>query len=286
MAYDVFLAYAPEDMDMASLVARRLRALKFKVRFNKKGEDPTFDDKDARDALKSQSMLVLWSEAALKSDWVRAAASVGHSRPGVLLQTVLDETIPYEPFRMDKRYELAGFTSRTNVEGWYQTAEELGRRDGRRDLRAWIDIPSKDEDGKTEWLAAHPTDPLALHANALRDKKLGVAPARSAAAAPAAALAASAIGTGKAAEPAPVGVSTATAVASEEGGFGWMIPLMLLGIGLLFLFGWLNGSKPLPRGGAVALTQLVETCPAGSIPRNLIASETLEPGPIIIDTDD
>jgi len=44
MAYDVFLAYAPEDMDMASLVARRLRALKFKVRFNKKGEDTTFDD--------------------------------------------------------------------------------------------------------------------------------------------------------------------------------------------------------------------------------------------------
>ena len=67
MAYDVFLTYAPEDMDMANLVARRLRALKFKVRFNKKGEDPTFDDKDARDALKSQSMLVLWSENAVKS---------------------------------------------------------------------------------------------------------------------------------------------------------------------------------------------------------------------------
>jgi len=289
MAYDVFLAYAPEDMDMASLVARRLRALKFKVRFNKKGEDQTFDDKDARDALKSQSMLVLWSENALKSDWVRAAASVGHSRPGVLLQTVLDETIPYEPFRMDKRYELAGFTSRTNVEGWYQTAEELGRRDGRRDLRAWIDIPSKDEDSKTEWLAAHPTDPLTLHANALRDKKLGVAPARSAAAAPAAALAASAIGNGKAA-PTPVTAAPMSAAAAvmthEDGGFNWMIPLMLMGIGLLFLFGWLNGSKPLPRGGALAVTQLVEACPAGSIPANLIASETLEPGPIIIDTDE
>ena len=116
MAYDVFLAYALEDMDMASLVARRLRALKFKVRFNKKGEGSTFDDKDARDALKSQSMLVLWSENAVKSDWVRAAASIGHSRPGSLAQVGLDETIPYEPFRLDKRYDLAGFTSRTTVE--------------------------------------------------------------------------------------------------------------------------------------------------------------------------
>jgi len=284
MAYDVFLAYAPEDLDMASLVARRLRALKFKVRFNKKGEGTTFDDKDARDALKSQSMLVLWSESALKSDWVRAAASVGHSRPGVLVQTALDETIPYEPFRLDKRYELAGFTSRTNVEGWYQAVEELGRRDGRRDLRAWIDIPTKDEDAKSSWLAAHPTDPLALHAKALRDKKLGIAPARSSAAVPAAALAASAIDTSKP-SPTPMASVAGATMAEDDDGIGWMIPLLLLGIGLLFLFGWLNGSKPLPKTGAVALTQLVKVCPAGTIPRNLIASEPLQHGVIIDDTD-
>lgn len=287
MAYDVFLVYAPEDMDMASLVARRLRALKFKVRFNKKGEDSTFDDKDARDALKSQSMLVLWSENAVKSDWVRAAASIGHSRPGMLVQTGLDDTIPYEPFRLDRRYELAGFTSRTNVEGWYQTVQELGRRDGRVDLRQWIDIPTKDEDTKTEWLTAHPTDPLALHAKALRDKKLGIKPAQSAAATGAAALAASAIETGRPA-PAPVMAaplsSTATAHTEDDDGFGWMIPLLLLGIALLFLFSWLNRSQALPNAGLVT-NQLVKTCPAGTMPRNIFASETLEPGPIVDDTD-
>jgi len=178
---------------------------------------------------------------------------------------------------LDKRYELAGFTSRTNVEGWYQTVEELGRRDGRRDLRAWIDIPSQDQDSKSEWLERHPTDPLALHAKALRDKKLGIVPAKSTAAVGAAALAASAI-------EAPGASASAAVMTEDEGGFGWMIPLLLLGIGLLFLFAWLSRSQALPRTGLVAAAQVVATCPAGSIPRNLIASETLSPGPIINDT--
>lgn len=280
MAYDVFLVYAPEDMDMANLVARRLRALKFKVRFNKKGEDPTFDDKDARDALKSQSMLVLWSEDAVKSDWVRAAASVGHSRPGVLVQTALDDTIPYEPFRLDKRYELARFTSRTNVEGWYQTVEELGRRDGRVHLRQWIDIPTKDEESKDEWLTSHPTDPLALHAKALRDRRLGIKPAPAAAAVGAAALAASAIETGRS-TPSPA-VASSAATMDEDTGFSWMIPLLLAGIAALFLFAWLNKSAALPTAVAGA-TQVVKVCPAGQVPEYLIESRSLEAGPVTND---
>lgn len=288
MAYDVFLAYAPDDMDMASLVARRLRALKFKVRFNKRGEDPTFDDKDARDVLKSRSMLVLWSENGVKSDWVRAAASIGRSRKDksgkddILVQTALDESIPNEPFRLDKRFDLAGFTSRTNVEGWYQTVEELGRRGGRKNLRTWMDIPGNDEDAKTDWLDKHPDDPLALHARVLRDKNRGLKPTSAKAAADTVAMAASAISVGKSGPSskthAPLAAS-APALTDNASGFGWMVPLLISGIGLLFLFGWLNGSKPLPRSGFIA-PQLVATCPAGSVPRDLIASETLQTGPI------
>lgn len=287
MAYDVFLVSAPEDMDMANLVARRLRAMKFKVRFDKNRKDETFDDKDARDALKAQSMLVLWSEHAVKSDWVRAAASVGHSRPGVLVQVGLDETIPYEPFRLDKRYDLAGFTSRTNVEGWYQTVEELGRRDGRKNLRQWMDIPSKDEEARTVWLGRHPTDPLAMNALALRDKKSTVAPAPAAGASGAAVLAASAIGASRPASASQMDkpfASLVTAPGEDEGAFSFIPLLIMLGIGLLFLFGWLNASKPLPRAGFVP-TQLAATCPAGLVPRSLIASETLETGQIQNDTD-
>ncbi|MEL7128908.1 MAG: toll/interleukin-1 receptor domain-containing protein [Pseudomonadota bacterium] len=298
MAFDVFLAYAQDDRDMASLVARRLRALKFKVRFNRKEEEPTFDEKDARDAMKSQSMLVLWSEAALKSDWVRAAASIGHSRPGMLVQTSLDETIPYEPFRNDNRFDLSGFTSRTTVEGWYQTVDELGRRDGRKDLRAWIDIPTKDEDAKTDWLDAHPADPLALHAQALREKKLGIKPAPAAEAAGAAALAATAIGQGRPASATPTTTTLATtgtpakaaalATENEEDG-GLLIPMILAGIAFMLFLAWYRSSDMVTPAPAIAnanLGQFTQTCPAGTVPGNLIAPPTLEAGPIINDTED
>lgn len=282
MAYDVFIAYAPEDRDMAALVTRRLRALKFKVRFSKNQEDPVFDDKDARDALRSQSMLVLWSEAALQSDWVRAAASIGHSREGTLVETALDDVTPYEPFQNSRRFDLSGFTSRTTVEGWYKTVEELGRRDGRRDLRAWMDIPSDGEDAKTAWLGAHPTDPLALHAKALREKKLGIAPkkavAAGAASAAAAAMTASAIGSGQ-----QTASATATTMHENDSGAGWLIPLILLGIAAMLLFGWMSRSSALANTSGASVTQLVKTCPVGTIPANLLGTAPLEAGPIIVD---
>jgi hypothetical protein len=193
MAYDVFLVSALADRDMAKLVARRLRALKFKVWLDQKQTDETFDAKDARDAMNSQSMLVLWSEEAVKSDWVRAAASIGHSRPGMLIQAGLDKTVPYEPFKTDKRYPIGEMTSRKTPEGFYQVVEELGRRDGRTDLREWMMIPKKDEDARSAWLTAHPVDALSLHAKKLRERKLGVKPAPAAEAAPAAALAAASL---------------------------------------------------------------------------------------------
>ena len=198
MAYDVFVVSALEDRDMANLVVRRLRALKFKCWFDKKQTDTTFDQKDARNALNSQSMLVLWSEHAVTSDWVRAAASVGNSRPGMLVETALDDVIPYEPFSINKRHSLAGMTTRTTVEGFYEVVEELGRRDGRVDLREWLMLGKNDEGEKLSWIENHPSDPLAIAELKKREKELGVKPAPSKEAAGAAALAASTL---KASEP-------------------------------------------------------------------------------------
>ena len=274
MAYDVFLAYAREDRDMAALVARRLRALKFKVRFNRKGEDAVFDDKDARDALRSKTMLVLWSEAALTSDWVRAAASVGHSREDCLLEAGLDETIPYEPFRLHTRYDLQGFTSRTTVEGWYETVEALSLRHNRKHLREWISIGSKDEDAKTAWLDRHPDDPLALHAKAQRDKKLGITPTKKAASPETATLAASAIGTKK-----PAAEGTSAQKASTLGQDAVMVPLMLGCIGLLFVISYFVRSEPLPNS-PICYCETPDPLPPVST-----GSGILEPGPIINDTE-
>ncbi len=191
MAYDVFLVSAKDDADVAKLIARRLRALKFKVWYDAKYEDETFDAKEAKAATESQSMVVLWSAASVKSDWVRAAASVGHSRRGVLVQTALDKTVPYEPFKADKRFPIDGMNSRKTPEGFFLLVEELGRRDGRTDLRQWINFAAKEDDKRAAWLTAHPSDPLARPEPPKRPKVSASDSAAAAAAVGAAGLAAS-----------------------------------------------------------------------------------------------
>ena len=106
--YDVFLVSTLADRAKAELIVRRLRALKFKVRHDKKREHTTPTPRDYRDADNSQSVLVLWSKEACDtsksdSDWVHAIAHHARSKDGVLLQVGLDKSVPDEPFANDKR---------------------------------------------------------------------------------------------------------------------------------------------------------------------------------------
>lgn len=293
MAYDVFLVSAIEDRDTAKLVARRLRALKFRVWLDDKQTNETFDAKDARDATNSQSMVVLWSENAVRSDWVRAAASVGHSRPGTLIQTGLDKTIPYEPFKSGKRISLDGMTSRKTPEGFFRLVEELERRSGRRDLRAWMSYGAKDEDQRLDWLAAHPSDPLAVDTRKRRERDLGIKPAPAAAAIGAAALAAASLkGPPPAAPAGPMpsvnGPPPAQTADTMEVGWGTIAAVGIAIAGMLFL-SWAFRSQPAPQlaaasSAAIANARMAPTaCPAGTFHRDQVV-EILEPGPIVDDT--
>ena len=292
MAYDVFLVSAIEDRDMAKLVARRLRSLKFKVWFDQKQTDNTFDAKDARNAGNSRHMLVMWSEHAVKSDWVRAAASVGHSRPGMLAQVSLDKTIPYEPFKSDKRFSIEGMTSRKTPEGFYKMIEELAQRDGRSDLREWMNFGSKDEEAREDWLAAHPDDPLAIDAQKKREKAMGIKPAPAAETASAAALAKASVksqpsSSSSASRP----VSPAVPAGSDPLGMGWgTIAAVAAAVFAMFFLSWIFRSQtitaPMHAGapGVGNAYVLQEACPAGQVPASLM--KVLEPGPIINDTEE
>ena len=292
MSYDVFLVSAVADRDIAKLVARRLRSLKFRVAFNQNQVDETFDPKDARDATNSQSVLVLWSENAVKSDWVRAAASVGNSRPGTLIQAAIDKTIPYEPFRQEKRYSIEGMTSRKTPEGFFQLIEELGRRDGRSDLRAWLNFGAKDDDKRADWIAAHPNDPISADAKKKREKDLGIKPAPARDAIGAAALAAASLRTNGTKAPAPqamaIPVATAQPNPLQELGAGWgaIVAVSVAIVGML-LMAWVFRSDSSPAlaasTNAIANSRVAAvTCPAGTVPRSMLS--VLEPGPIIDDT--
>lgn len=290
MAYDVFLVSAIEDRDMAKLVARRLRSLKFKVWFDQKQTDNTFDAKDARNAGNSEYMLVMWSQDAVKSDWVRAAASVGHSRPGMLVQTSLDKTIPYEPFKSDKRFSIEGMTSRKTPEGFYKMIEELGERSGRTDLREWMGYGKKDEDARADWIAAHPDDPIAIDDKKKREKAMGIKPAPAAETASAAALAKASV------KPAPSQTATRkpvaapTSTASDPLGMGWgTLAAVGAAVFAMFFLSWIFRSQTIAapvHAGAPGVGNayvLQQACPVGEVPASLL--KVLEPGPIINDTE-
>ncbi|MAB11624.1 hypothetical protein [Hyphomonas sp.] len=303
MAYDVFLVTVPEDFDMAKLVARRLRSLKFTVRFNQKQtEDDDFDAKDARDAGKSGNMLILWSENSVKNDWVRAAAAVGNSRDGMLVHAGIDKTIPYTPYRKSKRFPLEGFTSRKMPEGFYKLVEELAERTGRSDLRAWMKLGSKDDEARDAWLEAHPDDPLAIAERQKREKALGIKPEPAREAAEAATKAVTTLRNGNG-DPAPrsaTGVSAAVARASasartaattvvepdQDPVYGnWTIAAICAAIAAIFLFSLVVRSQPVERVSAQTpaignAERVVAACPAGTVPRSMV--EFMEPGPVDI----
>ncbi|MEX1251467.1 MAG: TIR domain-containing protein [Hyphomonas sp.] len=302
MSYDVFLVSALEDLDTAKLVARRLRALRFKVWLDQKQVDETFDAKDARDAMNSQSMLVLWSASAVKSDWVRAAAAVGNSRAGTLIEAALDKTIPYEPFRTHKRFTLDGLTSRKSPPAFADLIDELGRRQGRSDLREWNAFGAQDEDKRLDWLAAHPNDPLALNARKKRDKDLGIKPAPAREAIGAAALAAASLrGTLSAVAPAanvlslartngaaPLasnGAIASATLADDALGFGTMMAVGAA-IAAMLILAWVFRSQPASMAPgampAIANASMPVACPAGTVARSML--RVIEPGPIIDDT--
>lgn len=159
--YDVFLVSAIEDTEFADMVARRLRALKMKVWFDKKRDSRTFDSKDARNVEKSRNMLVLWSKAADESDWVHAVARTGRSR-NILVQTAIDDVVPRDPFHVDDRIDLSGLTSRKLVPGYASVIGVLGKSQGRKGLEDYLPLAPKD---RAAWFKKHPKDPIAVAAS-------------------------------------------------------------------------------------------------------------------------
>jgi outer membrane protein OmpA-like peptidoglycan-associated protein len=284
MRYDVFLVNALADSEQAELLVRRLRALKFKVRHDKKREHTTPTPKDYRDADNSQSIMVLWSKASCDtskkdSDWVHAIAHHARSKDNVLVQVGLDKTVPDEPFDKDKRYALAGLTSRKTVDGYYDLVDDLGKRDGRKNLRAWIDMKTSDKDGKEAWKKKHPTDPLSL----VGQPKPKAAPKVAAAtAAGGAAAFAGAMATTKAPEASAIAAKPAPAPTAsyteddDEGSAWWLLAWVIAGILAMLIFAWWMRSKPLP---AVAVScPVIETGP--------IVDDTIPPTPVKLSTAD
>ena len=115
---DVFISYARTDEPTAVRVGDALRSDGYTVW--RDDELPAHRDYAAviEERLKSaKAVVVLWSEAATKSQWVRAEADVGrHS--GTLVQAALDTTIPPLPFNQIQCADLSNWTGAAEHPGW------------------------------------------------------------------------------------------------------------------------------------------------------------------------
>ena len=310
MSYDVFVVAALEDRDMAKLVTRRLRGLKMRVWYDAKSTDDVFDAKESRAIDRSKAMIVLWSENAVKSSFVRAAAGQGYSKiqEGYpFIQAALDDVVPYEPYSTDERHELVGFTSRTNTEGWFGIVSLLEKQQGRKHLKDWLLIPTKDRDAQDAWRDKPPKAPLAQKGQPVGVKKTEPKAASAAAGTAAAAATAATKTTAKTttpksppatqaartsatdpvkpAEPAKV---AAAPITSDDGDLAkdGLIWWMLAAIAALFLLAYLVRTVQARPSGLPAVANTVyATCPAGTIPRNLLDERLLQPGPIVDDTE-
>ena len=115
---DVFISYARSDEPRAISVGNALRSEGFTVW--RDDELPAHRDYAAviEERLKlAKAVVVLWSAAAIKSQWVRAEADVGRNA-GTLVQAALDTTIPPLPFNQIQCADLSGWAEERDHAGW------------------------------------------------------------------------------------------------------------------------------------------------------------------------
>ncbi len=165
MKYDVFLVSSLADRDTAEMLVRRLRALKFKVRYDKTREHTSPRPKDLKDVGDTRSIVVLWSKSSCNAAvndgaWIYDLAHRAGSRKGALVQLCLDNSVPGEPFTSDEKIDISGLAPRKIVNGYYDFIDIISARNGRKGLRDWLKLKARDTAGKAIWKNQHPADPL------------------------------------------------------------------------------------------------------------------------------
>ena len=105
-------------------------------------------------------MLVLWSQLAADSDWIRAEARTGRQNER-LVAIRLDDCLPPLEFASVQAVDLFDRRDFQSGEGWRQIAARIGRLVGRPGLGDYIGCEQDADAGRWRgWIAANPDDPL------------------------------------------------------------------------------------------------------------------------------
>lgn len=158
---DVFISYKREERPRCVAVYNALIDLKLSVWFDahiEPGAD--FDREIEREVRGASAVLVLWSELAADSDWIRAEARTGRQAER-LVAARLDDCLPPLEFASVQAVDLFDRRDFQTGEGWRQIVSRIGRLVGRAGLGDYVRCEQAADAGLWRgWIAANPDDPL------------------------------------------------------------------------------------------------------------------------------
>ena len=115
---EIFVSYARATATEAQAVAEALRALGYGVwRDDELPAHRLYAEVIEERLATAKAVVVIWSAAAAKSQWVRAEADVAREA-GILVQLSIDGSIPPLPFNQIQCADMAGWTGDPDAPGW------------------------------------------------------------------------------------------------------------------------------------------------------------------------
>jgi hypothetical protein len=122
---DVFISYANQDRESAHRLANALIAVGWSVWWDRKiiaGQ--SFDQVIERELETAKSVVVLWSEHSIASEWVKNEAAVASQRGVLVPASVKSVKLPLE-FRRKQTAELVGWNGDPSYSGFQALCEGI-----------------------------------------------------------------------------------------------------------------------------------------------------------------
>jgi adenylate cyclase len=140
---DIFISYARSAADQARQVADALQALGYDVwRDVDLPAHRPYAEVTEENLSSARAVVVIWSEAATKSQWVRSEADRGRVA-GKLVQATIDRARLPMPFDQIQYADLTGWTGNPDAPGWRTLVASVAEMMGRSLSSPDDDVPSQ-----------------------------------------------------------------------------------------------------------------------------------------------
>jgi adenylate cyclase len=122
---DIFISYARPNEALAKLAGEALRSLGYDVwRDDELPAHRSYGEVIEERIKSAKAVLVLWSNEAVRSQWVRAEADAAREL-GTLVQVSLDGMLPPMPFNQIQCADLMGWRGDTAGPGWQKVVSSI-----------------------------------------------------------------------------------------------------------------------------------------------------------------